>query len=559
MQMPVRAKRSLLIVLATVLVLVATLGSASLGVLLAQRTSEHREYARLGERADFALKRADGVASNLYVALRELRAWGGPRCTPAHIDALRAVTLRNRYVQDAGVYGDDGHMLCSSLLGASPRGARTMAPPDWHGEHGLVGWFQIPQLHDAQRSSLVLGMDGFYVEADPLSLVDAIDDFNYGIGVFVTDPPRLVAWNSFAFPARLERVFANGGPAKGSDRLYVIRRSTVMPIAVVVSEPRELLFVAWRNSVWGWLIASLAIGVVLAWLIIRSVRSRLSLDGELRQAIRRNEIQVAYQPIIDLETRRCVGAEALARWRMHGTVVSPDVFIPAAEQSGLIQALTDRVLERIVTELGEFLHGHPDWYVSINVGAADLTSHRFLDVLTSRLARAHIRPSQICIEATERGFIHADAARPVLEAFRKAGHAVYIDDFGTGYSSLSYLQTLPVDMLKIDKSFVDTMGYETVSSSVAPLIIEMARTLGMGVVAEGVEREDQAQYLAERGARYGQGWLFSRAVPADELMRFVEGIDTGATATERPSRKGRRGTGRGARRPEASSSGQSRA
>ena len=558
MRMPLKAKRYLLIALASVLVLAVTLGPAGLGVFVAQRTSERSEYAKLGERADYALKRADVVATNLYAALREMDGWKGARCTPEHIDQLRTIALENRFVQDAGAYSDDGRWLCSSLVGIVPPGSPSMSPPDWHGNHGVSGWFQIPHLLDTARTSLVLGYDNYYVEADPASLIDAIGDYNHGIGVFVTNPARIVAWNDVSDPKRLQAAFEHDGVVPGSDRFYVIRRSHVLPIAVVVSEPKQQLLIVWRNSVWGWLTASLALGGVLAWFIIRVFRSRLSLDGELKQAIRHDEISVVYQPIVDLETRQCVGAEALARWRMHGSSVSPEVFVAAAEQSGLIQALTDRVLDRTLRELGEFLRSHREFYVSVNVSAADLTSRRFLDVLVPRVASARIQASQIRIEATERGFIDADAARIVLQGFRDAGHPIYIDDFGTGYSSLSYLQTLPVDALKIDKSFVDTIGYEAVSSSVAPHIIEMARTLGLGVVAEGVEREEQAQYLLGRGARFGQGWLFSRALGADALIDFVDGPPV-PTSTEQPTRTGRRGRLRGERRPEARSSGRSQA
>ncbi|RKP43769.1 EAL domain-containing protein [Pararobbsia silviterrae] len=557
--MPAKAKRNLLILLAAVLVLIVVLGPLGLGVFVAQRTSERSEYAKLGVRADYALKRADTVASNLYGVLRELDQWKGERCTPKHLDHLRDLALENRFVQDAGVFADDGRWLCSSLVGVLSGSAPQVSPPDWRGDHGIVGWFKMPRLSQAAstRRTLVLGYDHFYVELDPDVLVDAIDDYDRGIGVFVTTPPHLVAWNAVANPERLQAAFDSGGVVPGSDRFYVIRRSRVLPIAVVVSEPKSQLLVVWRNNVWGWLIASLAVGATLAWLIIRVFRARLSLDGELRRAIRRDEIGVAYQPIVDLETRACVGAEALARWHLHGAAIAPDVFIVAAEHNGLIRALTDRVLERIVRELGDFLEAHRDFYVSINVSAEDLTSRRFLDVLTRTLGRTEIRAAQIRIEATERGFIDADAAREVLKAFREAGHPIYIDDFGTGYSSLSYLQTLPVDVLKIDKSFVDTIGYEAVSSSVAPHIIEIGRALGLGVVAEGVEREDQARYLIERGARYAQGWLFSKALPAEALVRFVQG-PAAVAATEQSSGTGRRGRARDARRPGAPSSGQSR-
>ena len=124
-----------------------------------------------------------------------------------------------------------------------------------------------------------------------------------------------------------------------------------------------------------------------------------------------------------------------------------------------------------------------------------------------------MRPEQIRIEATERGFLDAEAAKEVIKAFRDAGHPVYIDDFGTGYSSLSHLQNFHVDALKIDKSFVDTIGQDAASSSVASHIIEMAATLQVQVIAEGIEREEQAAYLHARGAQFGQGGCSRRRLP----------------------------------------------
>ena len=185
---------------------------------------------------------------------------------------------------------------------------------------------------------------------------------------------------------------------------------------------------------------------------------RLSPRGQLTDAVRRHQFIVAYQPIVDLATRRCVGAEALVRWKHHDRIVRPDHFIPLAEHRGLIQAITDQVLDTVLLELGDFLKRYPEYYVSVNLSAQDLTTHRFLDVLGPAIARQGVRPQQIRIEATERSFLDADAAKEVISAFREAGHAVYLDDFGTGYSSLSHLQNFRIDGLKIDKSFVDTSG-----------------------------------------------------------------------------------------------------
>jgi sensor c-di-GMP phosphodiesterase-like protein len=534
-------KRRLLIVLAVLLVLAASLVPVALGFHLALRASEAREHDRLGVYADAAMLRVEFVSRQLSEALAEMRQLTLPPCSPEHIASIRAIAFRNRYVQDAGVYDPAGNWLCSSLAGVIARGSVHMAEPAWSGPDGAHAWFLTPHLLGAAHPMLVVGQAGNYVAIDPLSLVDVIDARDDGIAVFNTDTGRLVAANSLADPRLMTRVYQQGGAVGEMGRLYVLRRSQVWPLAVIVSEPRQRLAEVWRGSLWGWLGAGLLIGGGFAYLVIRSAMYRLSTEGELKAAIGRREITVQYQPIIDLATRRCVGAEALARWHHRGAAVSPDIFIALAERHGLIQSITDLVLDRVIVELGEFLRAHPDCYVSINVSAVDLTSRRFLDHLVQRLDGTGIEPAQIRIEATERGFVDAQSAVQVIQGFRDAGHPVYIDDFGTGYSSLSYLQTLPVDVLKIDKSFVDTLGYEAASSSVAPHIIGLAQTLGLEVVAEGVEREEQAVYLYERGARFAQGWLFSPALPAEAFMRFVEAGAAGAitarqTGTGKPGR-----------------------
>jgi sensor c-di-GMP phosphodiesterase-like protein len=263
---------------------------------------------------------------------------------------------------------------------------------------------------------------------------------------------------------------------------------------------------------------------MLGGLVLRMLSRKISLQGELEGAVRRREFVVHYQPIIALGSGRCVGAEALVRWRQGKKLVPPDLFIPLAESAGMIQQITDQVLNIVVTEMGPYLRREKRLYVSINVGAADLKTSRFLEVLIAKLTGTGIAPGQLRIEATERGFLDADASRETIQAFRDAGHPVYIDDFGTGYSSLSYLQSFKVDVLKIDKSFVDTIGHNAASSSVAPHIIAMAHALGVEIVAEGIEHQAQATYLREHGTQFGQGWLFAKAMPIGEFGSYLDGV-----------------------------------
>ena len=292
-------------------------------------------------------------------------------------------------------------------------------------------------------------------------------------------------------------------------------------LTAVILEPRA----AMREKLLRELMVLLPIGAFIASFIVGIIvwmsRKRLSPQTELEIAIRNREFVVHYQPIIDLRTNICVGAEALVRWkRPDGTLVRPDLFIPLAEETGLIEPITDQVVEAIIADIGPILVEDRTLHIAVNLCAQDIKTGRILEFIDQRLRPLGIRKEQIWLEATERGFIDIDAARITLDKARKAGHSVAIDDFGTGYSSLQYLQGLPMDALKIDKSFVDTIGRNTATSTVTLHIIGMARELGLFSVAEGIETDEQSAYLREHGVDFGQGWLFSRPLPAQQFIAF---------------------------------------
>jgi sensor c-di-GMP phosphodiesterase-like protein len=242
-------------------------------------------------------------------------------------------------------------------------------------------------------------------------------------------------------------------------------------------------------------------------------------------------LQVLYQPIFDLDSRNCVGAEALLRWRRpDGTLTSPDLFIPMAENTGQIRQMTDFVLQRLLEQLGQLLRTNPQLYISVNLAACDVMVPRIGQVMARLLTLHRVAAKQIAFEVTERGLIDVVVARENLQALRDVGHQVLIDDFGTGYCSLAYLQTLPVDCLKIDKAFIDALGHDAASSGVAPHIIHMAHALQLKVIAEGIEHESQVAFLSSEGVKFGQGWLFAHALSA---VQFIELITRGRRLARR--------------------------
>ncbi len=259
------------------------------------------------------------------------------------------------------------------------------------------------------------------------------------------------------------------------------------------------------------------------------IRERVRMMHALRTAFEEKELFVVYQPQIDLSTRHPVGAEALLRWRTKdGTFIPPDRFIPIAEYSGLIIEIGERVLREACRELVHLQSlGYTELTMSINVSQVQFRHPRFLDMLRNVLEETQAPPSRVELEITESiAMEEPDALIQLLDQIKKTGVSIAIDDFGTGFSSLSYLQRLQADRLKIDRGFVTEITHSSRGSSIAEMVIQLGRNLGLSIIAEGVEDERQASILTALGCPLAQGYLFARPMPADQLTCWLK--DNGA-------------------------------
>jgi diguanylate cyclase (GGDEF)-like protein len=248
---------------------------------------------------------------------------------------------------------------------------------------------------------------------------------------------------------------------------------------------------------------------------------RLELETALRRAIETNELRVLYQPQVRLSDGVPVACEALVRWaHPERGLIDPADFIPIAEESGLITPLGDWVLRRVVADMTASETPLP---VSINVSPRQLADVDFVDNLRAVIAQSEIEPSQLCLEVTESGlFADPDTALLRLSALHALGVRLAIDDFGIGFSSLWHLRQVPeVDLLKIDRVFITEIGRNPKDSAIVGAVIALAGSLGMEIVAEGIETEAQADELRSMGADYGQGWYFGRPRELHDLRQLV--------------------------------------
>jgi diguanylate cyclase (GGDEF)-like protein/PAS domain S-box-containing protein len=260
--------------------------------------------------------------------------------------------------------------------------------------------------------------------------------------------------------------------------------------------------------------------------INQRTRARVQLGSELRRALEREEFVLYYQPKYDLKTRKPCGAEALLRWQNpERGMILPAEFIPVLEETGLVVQLGEWVLRRACRDLREWqAMGVPSFPVAVNLSARQFRQKDLHARILGIVREAQVEPSLIELEMTESQLMHdPDHAVATMKALGHAGIRLAIDDFGTGYSSLAYLNRFPVSCLKIDRSFVADVLTDEADAAIVRTIVDMAKTLGFTVVAEGVELEEQASFLRGLGCQQAQGYLYSRPMPAMDLVELLRG------------------------------------
>ena len=259
---------------------------------------------------------------------------------------------------------------------------------------------------------------------------------------------------------------------------------------------------------------------------------KIKMESELQSALENDDFQLFYQPVIDFRTKKIAGFEALIRWE-HAEMgmVRPDIFMGIAEESSLIIPIGQWVMQQACRDSNKIRESIRDWsnikknfFVSVNVSGRQLNDPEFFEVLEEASLENHIIPSTFKLEITERVLVGGQLVENWITECHRRGFTVALDDFGTGYSSLSYLSQFHVDNLKIDRSFVRKIHDDKKTRVIVKAIIELAKGLGIPLIAEGIETEKDSQVLKKWGCHYAQGYLYARPMPLSDIIEFLKSI-----------------------------------
>jgi sensor c-di-GMP phosphodiesterase-like protein len=491
---------------------------------LAQHQSVLREEERAGAIASGLLQRTEKITLQVKEALLSLRSSPSTEpCSDRSVALMRAAVIRSNLLVDVG-YARGNELICSAL-GSNPI---PIGSPTYVSSHGFIVRVGV-QHRLAPETPLIVITDpsnGYSVLVSQSLVIDGLPvDSSLDAGMVAVDSKDILAQRGSFNPSWLRRI-GDSLAVTFYDGVNVVawRRSPQTDFAAFAAIGRRKVEQSQRAILLVLMPVGMIAAALLGWVVVHLARLQTSMPSLLRSALRaRKEFFLVYQPIVDLKTGQWRGAEALLRWRRHsGELVSPDIFIPIAERNHMMSLVTDTALILLEREAGTLLRSKPHFHITLNLSAEDFSQPDLVDRLRAMIHRMRISPGNLHVEATERMFVDMEASRGTLRLLRASAIKVAIDDFGTGYSSLGYLHSLEADLLKIDKSFVDSIGTQSVTSEVIRHIIELGRALQMEMVAEGVETPAQAEFLRSQSVQYGQGWLFSRPMSMEQLARQLD-------------------------------------
>ncbi len=474
-----------------------------------------------------AIALADHRLGEAAGALEKLAGQGVQSCGPDATAAMRRAGFDAAPVKEVAILGPDGRTLCSDVeLPPEARKIGSFETLDLAG--GLIrDVIQMPGAGAMVRLRRLAG-------GGPNQLAVLVPATLLLPQATIKDNP-LTAYARLRTTAGSFVGDAGKEPRADERQLAASARSERFGFEASILVPRAMLPAEHIGLRWIGLGATVVIVLIaggFAWLMPR--RAAHDPVAELQRALKAGEFVPYYQPVVDIRSGRLRGAEVLVRWRKSdGTIVLPGAFIPLAESSGMIRAMTYDLMRRVCAEAGPALGRRPGLKVSFNFAGQLFGDETIVKDVRNIFAGSPIKLSQVVLEVTERDPIeNFTETRRTIAALQGLGVKIAIDDVGTGHNGLSYMLKLGVDIIKIDKMFVDAIGTDRNSTTIVETLVDLARNMRMDVVAEGVENFEQVTHLREIGIRLAQGYVFAPPLPGVSFLNLVAAIDLPAAAPE---------------------------
>jgi len=457
------------------------------------------------------LHRIEAINRQLSQGAAALAQSSATPCSSQDIDLLRRIDAGSSAMKAAGrIRGDT--LLCTSQGLSRPI---ALGRPDGITPHG-VALYLARDLSERQPYPLNLyALRDFAMIVDPLSVVDIFTETpDVELGVFA-----LSATNQLAFAVR-----GANFPVQWLPRLPTGTQKTALQDGYIVSYTRPvvgdyILLAATPSLYLNQKLKSLALifiptgmlcGAVFALTLSLLARETSRFPTMLRRAIRDGSLYVVYQPVVELATGRIVGAEALLRWRSHSAEMRPEYFLAQARKHGLIPVMTRQLLRLAARDLPYFLRLDAGFRLAIHLAAEDLEHPKTLSEIEECLRLAGAQPANLEMEIPEAVLLQITDAAGILRPLQSKGIALTVDGFSANHASFALLQSLPIDAVKIDRSFLDAIATGAEIHRLVVRFLELARSRGVQITAKGVEHQSQAQYLMRYGVLFAQGWYFGR-------------------------------------------------
>src|SRR4249919_2739339 len=482
---------------------------------------ERQGQSEVSTAAKRAIALAEARVRDAVGTLDTLAVAGVSSCDQQDMEAMRRAAFSAIPVKEIAVIGPDGKTLCNHL--GLPPGEREVA-----------------------SSEPLVGAGGYRLDIISLPGGERMVRLRRDVGSAHNSISALVPTVLF-----LPQVSTGGGPFSGYARIVTAQGATIGEVGgrtadsesanfsadirsnkfgfnVEVLSPRARIEAEHADLKWfGLFAAGIIMMTVTGFVVLIPRRAPRNPVAEIERALEAGEFIPYYQPIVDIRSGQLRGAEVLVRWRKpDGTLVLPGSFIPLMESSDLIDDLTRSLMRMVCTEVGPAFGRRPDLRISFNFAGKLFSEPSIVKDVRDIFVSSPIKFSQVVLEVTERDPIeNFTETRQTIAALQGLGVRIAIDDVGTGHSGLSYMLKLGVDIIKIDKMFVDAIGTDRNSTTIVETLVDLARNMRMDVIAEGVENFEQVMHLRALGVRSAQGYAFAPALPGSSFLQLVEEID----------------------------------